>query len=129
MYRYGWRGDLPAETRFFDQPIQLRFETRPVPRDDTPPPPELDEIELARLILGKWSTLHDECERHYREYNAEFPELLGKVSEPHIWICREWLGEEPPGKWAFVSGISDAPDWGIHIEFTGLEFKEIWSGD
>jgi hypothetical protein len=59
----------------------------------------------------------------------DFPELLSKVHEPHIWVCREWLGEGFPGNWSFVVGISDAPDWGTHIEFRGLEFQRIWSGD
>jgi hypothetical protein len=105
------------------------LDTRAEPAEEPPPAAEPAEIGLVRLILGGLPGVLAECERRFREYNAEFPELLGKVHEPHIRVSREWLGGEPPGDWAFVVGIADAPDWGIHAEFRGLEFREIWSGD
>jgi hypothetical protein len=84
---------------------------------------------LVRLILAGLPEVLAEAERQYAEYNADFPELFGKIHYPHVWICREVLEDERPDHWAFVVGISDAPDWGIHTEFHGLEFQQIWSGD
>jgi hypothetical protein len=124
---YGWRRQLPIE--FFGQPVSLRIETRPNPGKEPPPPPTPREIELAHSILSNFGCLLAECDRQYRDYNADFPELFGKVHEPRVWICREFLGEAPPGAWAFVTGISDAPDWAIQMEFSGLEFQGTWSGD
>ena len=126
---YGWWCELPRPERFFGQPVELRVDTRPFPDDEPPPPPASEELDLVRLILSGLPSVLAECERQYREYNAEFPELLDKVHEPHIWVSREWLGESQSGDWSFVVGISDAPDWGIHTEFRGLEFQRIWSGD
>jgi hypothetical protein len=126
---YGWFTDLPASIHFFGQPVELHVDTRPFPTEDPPAKPNRKELNLVRLILGGLSVVLSECERQYVEYNADFPELLNKVHEPHIWVSREWLGDEIPGNWSFVVGISDAPDWGIHIEFHGLQFQQIWSGD
>ncbi len=57
------------------------------------------------------------------------PDIIERVHEPHIWLSRDVLAEERPDRWSFVVGIADAPDWGIHSDFSGLEFQGIWSGD
>ena len=127
---YGWRCELPTPVRFFGQLVELQVDTLPFCDDDEPPPaPAPAEVELVRLVLGGLPGVLAECERQYRKYNAGFPELLGEIREPHIWVSREWLGDAPPGDWSFVVEIADAPAWGIHSEFRGLEFQEIWSGD
>jgi hypothetical protein len=125
----GWRCELPTPVRFFGQPVELLVDTRPV-RDDEPPPVLAPaEVELVRLILGGLPGVLAECKRQYRRSSTELRRPLGKAHKPEIWVSREWLGDAPPGDWSFVVGISGAPGWGIHSEFSGLEFQRIWSGD
>lgn len=128
-YPYGWRCELPARYRFFGCPVRVKIETRPSPADELPPPPNPSEVELVRLIVSSLSELLAEAERQYATFDQEFPELFDKIDDPHVWVCREFLELDGPDRWALVSGISDAPDWCIHIEFRGLEFHEIWAGD
>lgn len=128
-YDYGWRCELPTPSTFFGNPVELRIETRPCPATESAPIPNSTEIELVRLILSALPEMLAQAEQYYADYNAGFPELVDKIDQPHIWVCREWLGSEIPANWTFLIGISDAPDWCIHTEFRGLEFREIWSGD
>jgi hypothetical protein len=118
---------VPA--RFFGQPVELRLDTRAFPADEPPAPPTDAEFDLARLILAGLAGIRVEAERQYAEYNNAFLELRDKVHQPHVWISREWLAVDGPGHWSFVVWISDAPDWGLHLEFWELEFLRIWSGD
>jgi len=55
--------------------------------------------------------------------------MIERAHEPRIWLSRDVLAEEGPSSWAFIVGIADAPDWAVHIEFEGLTFRRIWSGD
>jgi hypothetical protein len=126
---YGWWCELPPPIRFFAKPVGVKLDTRPVPEEYPPTPPEAAEIELLRFILSGLEKLLAVAERQYNEYNIDLPELLEKVHDPHVWISREWLEKDGPGRWTFVVGIADAPDWGIHLEFRELEFLEVWSGD
>jgi hypothetical protein len=128
-YPYGWRHELPAPYRFFGQPVALTIETRPFPADDLAPPPTQTEINLVRPVLAGLSGVLAKAEQEYAAYNADFPELLGKVHDPRVWICREFQERDGPDRWALTSGISDAPDWTIFIEFRALTFLEVWSGD
>lgn len=128
-YPYGWQCELPAAARFFGKLVGLRVDTREVPADGPPPPPDPTEAGLVRLILSGLPGVLAEAERQYAEYNADFPDLIERAHEPQIWVSREVLADEGPGHWAFVVGIVDAPDWCIHTEFNGLEFRLIWSGD
>jgi hypothetical protein len=126
---YGWGCELPAPFRFFGRTVELRVDTREYPTDDPTPSPDPDELELVRLILGGLPGVLIEAERQYAEYNADFPDLIERAHEPHIWIARNIRETDGPDHWSFIVGIADAPDWGIHIEFQGLEFQRIWSGD
>ena len=114
---------------FFGQPVGLKVDTRPYRDDEPPPAPARAEVELVRVILGKLPGVLAECEVQYREYNAELPELPGKVHEAYIWVSREWQGDVPPREWSFVVGISDSREWFVHSEFRGLEFQQTWSCD
>ncbi len=127
-YRWGWRAVLPG-VRFIGQPIELRVDTQPVPTNDPSPALDAAEMALVRLILGSLPALIAEVERQYLAYNADFPEVIERVHEPRVWLCRDVLAEEGPGRWSFVVGIRDAPDWGIHSDYDGLAFERIWSGD
>lgn len=128
-YAYGWRCVLPESARFFGHPISLELETRPCPEEESPPLASVGEVDLASLILANIPEVLAVCEREYAAYNAAFPEILAKIDRPRVWICREFQERDGPDTWAFETGISDAPDWSICLEFKGLDFLEIWSGD
>jgi hypothetical protein len=128
-YPYGWRHGLPASYCFLGQPLAVTIETRPFPADFLAPRPTETELDLVRLILGGLSAVLVIAEREYATYNASDPELLPKVHEPRVWVCREFQASDGPDRWALTSAISDAPDWTIFVEFRGLTFVEIWSGD
>src|SRR5262245_16726536 len=115
--------------RFFGHPVALELETRPFPDSEPPPSPSRPEVELTRLILAGLPGLLAEAERRYATYSAETPDVLAKVHRPRVWICREFQDREGRDWWALEAGISDAPDWSICIEFRGLEFVEVWSGE
>ena len=128
-YRWGWRLDSLPRFSFLGKPVALHVDTQPIPTGNPSPPLDATEIELVRLILGGLPGVLAEAERQYRQYNADFPDLIERAHEPRIWLSRDILADEGPLHWAFVVGIVDAPDWGIHSEFEGLEFRRIWSGD
>jgi hypothetical protein len=128
-YPYGWGCQLPPPYQFFGQQLAVMIETRPIPADESAPRPTRGEIDLVRLILAGLPEILAKATQEYAAYNAEFPELLAKVHEPRIWVCREFQAEEGPDWWALTSGISDAPDWTIYVEFRGLTLLEVWSGD
>lgn len=128
-YDYGWRCVLPTSVRFFGHPVALELETRPFPAEDSPPAPSRGEADLASRILAASPEVLAVAERQYAAYNADFPDVMAKIDRPRIWICREFQERDGPDRWTFVVGISDAPDWSIFVEFRGLGFFEIWSGD
>jgi len=116
-YSYGWRHELPVSYRFFGQSIALSIETRSIPGDDPAPAPTQTELTLARLVLAGLPEVVSRAEQEYRAYNDEFPEFAEKTREPRLWICREFQETDGPDRWALTSGISDAPDWTIFVEF------------
>jgi hypothetical protein len=126
-HRWGWRTDLPG-IRFIGKPVGLRVDTQPIPTGGPSPPLDATETALVRLVLGNLPELLPVIEREYRGH-ADSPDIIDRVHEPHVWLSRDWLAEAGPDFWSFVVGIADAPDWGIHAEFRGLEFQRIWSGD
>lgn len=128
-YSYGWRHELPAPYRFFGQPVTLTIETRPVPAEALAPVPSQTEISLVRLILSELPGVLAKAEQEFAAYNKDFPDVLGKVHDPRVWLCREFQETDGPECWALASGISDAPDWTICVEFRALRFQEVWSGD
>jgi hypothetical protein len=128
-YPYGWRHELPSEYRFFGQRIAINIETRACPSSSEAPLAIATETDLLRVILTNFSEVLATSEREYTAYNSDYPELYGKVSEPRVWICREFQEREGPKLWTLSCGISDAPDWTIFVEFRELTFLEIWSGD
>jgi hypothetical protein len=115
--------------RFIGHPVAVEIETRPSPDPEPPPSPSRTDVELTRLILAGLPEALVEAERRYAAYSADSPEVLAKVHRPRVWICREFQDREGRDWWALEAGISDAPDWSICIEFRGLEFVEVWSGD
>jgi hypothetical protein len=126
-YRWGWRARLPG-IRFFGKPVSLRVDTQPFPTGGPSPPPDATELALVRLVLGALPGLLPEIVRHFREH-ADSPDILDRLHKPIVWLSRDWLAEEGPERWSFVTGIAGAPDWGIHADFAGLTFLDIWSGD
>lgn len=126
-YRWGWRADLPG-IRFISQPVCLRVDTQPMPTGTPSPPLDATEQALVRLVLGRLPELLPVIEREYRGH-ADSPDIIERVHEPAVWLSRDILAEEGPGRWAFAAGITDAPDWTIAADFDGLSFLRIWSGD
>lgn len=126
---YGWRQQLPAAYQFFGQPVSVTIETRPFPESGVPPRPTRAELDLVRLILSGLPGVLATATREHAAYNDACPELLEKVHDPRVWVCREFQETDGPERWALTSGISDAPDWTIFVEFRGLSFLEVWSGD
>jgi hypothetical protein len=62
-----------------------------------------------------------------REWAAEFPEELGTVfGNPKLWLSADVEDER---EWTLVVERSDWPDFGWHLEFHGVEFRELWAGD
>jgi hypothetical protein len=127
QYRWGWRTTLPG-VLFIGKPVGLRVDTQPIPTGGPSPPLNPTETALVRLALGALPALLAEVEWHYREH-ADSPDIIERVHEPYVWLSRDILAEDGPDRWTFVVGIADAPDWGIHAEFAGLVFQQIWSGD
>jgi hypothetical protein len=126
-HRWGWRADLPG-IRFIGRAVGLRVDTQPIPTGGSSPPLDGTESALVRLVLSHLSELLPLIEREFRGH-ADSPDIIDRIHEPHVWLSRDWIVEEGPDFWSFVSGIADAPDWGIHAEFDGLVFRDIWSGD
>lgn len=126
-HRWGWRADLPG-VWFIGKAVGLRVDTQPIPTGGPSPPVDGTETALVRLVLGHLPDLLPIIEREFRGH-ADSPDIIDRVHEPHVWLSRDWLVEEGPDFWSFVVGIADAPDWGIHAEFSGLVFRRIWSGD
>ena len=129
--KYGWRATLPAEFgTFFGVQITIDFETRPLPAKGRPPKVNDGEKELARIILLNLDDVLQEAERRFEAFNTEFdPDSTIQVSKPHIWISRGEAEEIQPNCWTLVIGAKGAPDFGCHIEFDGLDYREIWAGD
>src|SRR5262249_33581216 len=126
-YRWGWRAELPG-VRFIGKPVGLRVDTQPIPTGGPSPPLDATETALIRLVLGGLPAPVPAVEREDRRH-AHFPDILERGHGARGWLSRAVLAEEGLGRWSFVVGIADAPDWGIHADFDRLEFQRIWSGD
>jgi hypothetical protein len=126
-YTWGWQANIPAVS-FLGKSVGLRVDTQPEPSGGPSPPPDEAELALVRLVLGALPELLPEIERHYREH-ADSPKVLDRADEPRVWVSRDMSAEEGPTRWAFVTGIADAPDWTIQAVFDVLTFREMWSGD
>lgn len=128
-YPYGWRQELPAAHSFFGQPVSVNIETRPYPEAGDPPELVEGELDLVRLVLARLPEVLAVAEREAAAAPDATPEVLGKVHEPRVWVCREFQERDGPARWALTWGISDAPDWTVFAEFRGLTFLEVWAGD
>lgn len=129
--KYGWRAPLPNElANFFGVPVAIEFETRSLPESSWPPEVTEGEKALDQSIFLQLRDVLQKAEREFESSNAERdPYAMGRVSDPHIWILRDEAGVAQPTLWTFVVGAKDAPDFGWHIEFDGIECRGIWAGD
>lgn len=127
----GWHATLPAEADgFLGHPVRLDIQTRQFPEDGPPPPPGEPKLGLARQVLANLPQVLAVTEREYRDRAAGWGrDPVGLVRDPHIWLSLDEFEEDGPGQWAFVIGRQDAPGYGTHVEFDGLDFLECWSGD
>ena len=127
----GWRVDIPPDAGcFLGHPIGLDDQTRHVPEDGPPPPPDESKLALAREVLAGLPRVLAVAEREYTEQAKDWGrDPVGLVRDPHVWLLLDEFEEAGPGRWAFVIGRQDAPDYGTHVEFDRLEFLECWGGD
>jgi hypothetical protein len=129
-HEHGWQGPVPrAYGTFFGKQICLVVETLAVADDDASPPPlSPAEKKLARAILAELPQVLQNAEEKLRDHCAERnPEAIERIENPHIWLCRDTLEEDGPGRWEFVVGQEETPDFGYHIEFDELECQNIWA--
>ncbi len=125
---WGWQAELPG-TAFLGRRVGLQIDTRSVPVDGPPPVPNAAELGLAGLILGGLPAVLAEAEGQYRAYYSGAPASVERADKPHVWLSRAELARGAPDRWALVVGISGAGDYGTHIEFAGLSYVGVWSGD
>lgn len=127
--RYGWAADLPnSSATFFGHALKLQIETSDLPVTQEPPAPSRVELNLATMILQNLEALVATCQTMFIEANPSLESTaLKHIINPHFWISREFIGD---GKhWEFVIGRDDAPDFGYHLEFDGLNYLGLSAGD
>lgn len=127
--RYGWTAEIAkASATFFGRALKLQIETSGLPVTQEPPTPSRAELNLATLILQNLETLVVTCQTKFTQENPSYDSTaLKHIAAPHFWISREFIGD---GKhWEFVIGRDDAPDFGYHLEFDGLNYLGLSAGD
>lgn len=127
--RYGWVADLAnSSATFFGRALKLQIETSDLPVSQEPPAPSRAELNLASMILQNLEMLLVTCQTKFTEENPSLDSsALKHIDAPHFWISREFIGD---GKhWEFVIGRDDAPDFGYHLEFDGLNYLGLSAGD
>jgi hypothetical protein len=121
---------LPVEYgTFFGVGVSIDLQTRSFPEAGEPPKVNANEKALVKSILSNLIPVLQEAERNFEIFNTQAPEAMSLVSDPHIWIDRSRGEEGQPNEWDLVIGVKEAPDFGFHIEFKGLEYRGIWAGD
>ncbi|MDA0767019.1 MAG: hypothetical protein O3A92_09375 [Verrucomicrobia bacterium] len=66
------------------------------------------------------------AEGRLTEYAAGDVAVAEVACRPKLWLPAEVENER---EWALVVERRDWPDFGWHLEFHGVEFREIWAGD
>ncbi len=126
----GWNTQVPTSAGLFlGHPIGMVIQTRHVPEDGPPPKPDEQKLALARQVLGSLPAVVAIAEREFVGYAGAEDGASPLVRDPHIWLSLDEFEEDGPGQWSFVIGRQGAPDYGVHVEFDGLEFLERWGGD
>jgi hypothetical protein len=127
----GWRGVLPPSLgTFFGHPVGIEIETLS-DADGPPPAVNPDELGLAKAILARLPELLRIAEKRFADYTAgREPLAHERVREPQVWILRDDFEDYAGlGRWTFVVGRSDWPNFAYHLVFDRLEFVKIWAGD
>ena len=129
-YPYGWTAEIPEDCgSLFGQTVTLEFETQPTPKADPAPAVNEQEQKLACTVLSDFKNVLATVASQFREYTSDNLDEKKAARTPHVWISRDNMEQEGPTRWAFVIGREDAPDYGVHVEFAGLEYLETWGGD
>lgn len=125
-----WVARLPEQYTFLRHRVKLEIDTESVPTEAPPPMPGDELLSLSHLVLANIEPVLQIAGAAYIEYHKEVdPSAIELVERPHLWISIDAVLDDGPLRWALVVGLSDAPDYGTHIEFDGAELVEVWSGD
>jgi hypothetical protein len=87
--------------------------------------PSARDMKLLGEILTDLPQILAKAKSEFEQF--ENPSFIDQIDNPTIWISCGDIQWQP--KWAWVIERLDHPSYGCHIEFEGLEFKEIWAGD
>ncbi len=127
---YGWAAKLPAGSpRLLGHEITVKLDTRETP--DEPrilPPVREEQARLLRRILPTLPELVRKAEAELIGYDDELkdPKFRQVVRSVELWLPAKPDSEVD---WALVVERSDMGSFGYHVEFSGLEFREVWAAD
>ena len=134
---YGWVTILPKSSGLFlGKQIKVDLSTRVIPtKPEILPAPHEYQKELLRKILPELSTILKKCKKEFLGYyeetcSEEF--LTEHIDIPGISISIDQDEDYNPvpksdEEWSFIIEFKES-DIGHHLEYVGLEFKEIWAG-
>lgn len=97
--------------------------------EDTPP--NQAEMDLIQLILENpeaWLASGDSVLSRQIEIQEIRKSDGVHFHDPHIWINRDQIRDEGRDRWSIVIGVDMNEDFGMHLEFDGLEAIEMWCG-
>jgi hypothetical protein len=127
---YGWAAKLPTGSpRLLGHEITIKLDTRETP--DEPrilPAVREDQARMLRRILPALPELVRRAEAELIAYDDEMkdPKFRQVLRTVDIWFPAKPDSEVD---WALVVERSDIPSFGYHVEFSGLEFREVWAAD
>ncbi len=126
----GWTAKVPADFgRFLSHPVGLDIQTRHFHENDPLPPPDEQKLVLARQVLRALPQVLAIAEREANHYADGLAADPTQIHNPHLWLSLDEFEDDGPGRWAFVVERQDWPDYGVHVEFDGLKYLEMWGGD
>ena len=127
---YGWMAKLPAGSpRLLGRELTLKVDTRETPDEPRILPPVREaQVRLLRRILPALPTLVPKAEAELTAYDAEAKETKFREALRSVEL---WLPAKPDSDlhWTLVVERTDMPDFGYHVEFVDLDFREVWAGD
>lgn len=119
-----WRAHLPAEAgTLFGQPLEIVAE---IGRPGLVGAGDVAATPLVRQVLAGLPALLGIAEAQLGASADDDDRVEDVACRPHVWLSAE---VEDEMDWTLVVERTDWPDFGWHLEFHGLEFRELWAGD